>query len=278
MTMKTRLKNVFSILAIVLGCVFFVPPSAHANISMNAYRIVFNDRDRMADIVVGNTGRTPAIFKLQFYHLRQTETGVYEELDGPIDTTVFNPETALVFSPKQVRLPPQGRQKIRLSLRRPADLPPGEYRVHLRLDSIAEPQPEAPVEPGKIVPRMTVNVGFSIPVIIRQGESDTTSKILETKLIPAEGKKPAFLEVKASRIGKYGIIGNMIAYWTAPGQKEVEIGRLNNFNIYTENAHRISRLPLYNPNIPNGTIRVVYEGEGPDKEKIFDEKIFPVGG
>ena len=82
--------------------------------------------------------------------------------------------------------------------------------------------------------------------------------------------------VKGSRTGKFGIIGNLKVLWTPPGGKEEQVGLLNNFNIFSENSHRIGRVPLTNPNIPDGKLRVIYEGDGPDKGKVFDEKIFPI--
>jgi hypothetical protein len=267
----------FKFLVVVLLLSLVVVCTAEAGVMITPLRLYFGDRDRTADVYIINAEDTPATFKLELYNLKQTEAGSYEEIAGPLNP-VFDPGAAVVFSPKQVRLPPRGKQRLRVSLRRPADLPLGEYRTHLRLRRTSAPELLGGNTQGEIKTQVSVYIGFSIPIIVRQGQSDAVAKISNIKLIPAEGKKPAALKVDISRTGNYGTIGNVKIFWTPPGGKEEQIGILNNFNIYTELTHRTNDIVLNTNNIPNGSLRVVYEGDGPDAGKILDEKVFPIGG
>ena len=120
-------------MAISDGLAFPAASPAQANILIMPIRIVFGPRDRMQDITVLNTSETQAgTYRLAWIFAKQTEEGTYVKLDEPLNPEL-DPEQTMLFSPRQVTLPPGGKQRVRLSLRRPADLPDGEYRAHLYL-------------------------------------------------------------------------------------------------------------------------------------------------
>ena len=255
-------------------------PSARADIMLMPVRVLFDEHNRMANIMVLNTGDTTATFRLGWLYQMQVEgVGTYKTLDTA-PNPALDPGKWIVFSPRQVTLPPGERQRVRLSLRRPADMPDGEYHVHLELKRLDGRDPLSPkgLKERQAKAGMSINIGFGIPVIIRQGQNDADASLGTPRFVAASGNNPAAITLTITRSGKFGTMGNLRVFWTPAGGNERFVGVVNNFNIFSEITRREAYVTLSVNQIPNGTIRVVYEGDGPDKGKTFDEKSFPVGG
>ena len=172
--MKKRSGLKYCLLALAL-CGALAVPFAHkalAQAMIMPLRVTFQNRDRMAEIVLINPSNTSAVtYKLAWLHRAQSEDGNYKVLEGPLNPE-FDPETAILFSPRQVTLPPGGKQQIRLSLRRPADLPNGEYRAHLNLQRVGASEARN-IKTGKNTPegvtvKMGMNFGIAIPVMRKE--------------------------------------------------------------------------------------------------------------
>lgn len=249
-------------------------------------RVTFENRDRTADIVLINPSNTAAVtYKLGWLNRAMTEDGNYKVLESPLNPE-FDPETAILFSPRQVTLPPGGKQRIRLSLRRPADLPDGEYRAHLNLQRVGAAQHrdiKSKNAPEGVTVKMGMNFGIAIPVIVRQGGPyDSTATIGDPSFVPAsaDGKQPAKIKFYITRTGKYSTNGRVTVFWTPPGDKERQISVRTGVKVY----HEINRLEVKMPmekgltQITGGSLRIIYEGEDPDEGIKFDEKTFPIGG
>ncbi|MFN3826041.1 MAG: hypothetical protein ACK4NR_00275 [Micavibrio sp.] len=263
-----------------------VAPKAFAQAMIMPVRVTFENRDRMQEITLFNPSRTaPVTYKLEWLNRRMTEDGNYVATDGPLNPEL-DPETALLFSPKQITLPPNGKQKLRISLRRPADLPDGEYRAHLNV--VRQGNTRANTRMGSVdaegmTVKMGMNVGIAIPVIVRQGGPyDSTAAINPPQFLPAsaDGKQPAKIQFDLTRTGKYSTNGNITVYWTPVGGEEQEIAMRSNVKVY----HEINRLQVTMPlkkgltQISGGKVRIVYEGIEPDDGIKFDEKTFAIGG
>lgn len=267
-------KTVFA--AALAGMIALPVAVAQANLMILPIRVVFKDRDRMQGITLVNSGNTEATYKLSFYYQKQIETGGYTKHDGPLSPEC-DMEKMLNYSPRQVSLPPGGKQTIRLSLRKPADQPNGECRIHMKMQREAEPERKAPAtktEEGKIVTQMSINVGFSIPVIMRQGKSDANATLSDITATRAAGTvKQDSVSLKINRTGKFSTMGNVRLLWTANGKnEEKEVGRLNDVNVYPESPHRLVNVALRENGLSGGKLRVVYEGVDADKGRTFDEQ------
>ncbi len=274
------LKRFFLGAVICCGLIIPVIPSAWADIMIMPIRIVFSSRDRMQDITVFNSSRTAAgTYRLSWVYAQQTEDGGYKQLDHPLNPEL-DPTTAILFSPRQVSLPPGGKQRVRLSLRRPPELPDGEYRMHLELKNTAR-QSAAAMQKGGASIGVGMSVGLAVPVIVRQGAYDGTASIGPPTFAPgsADGKTPPKIEFAINRGGKFSTLGNVRVYWKSPaGGEEKLIARQNAVNIFAEVPRRMMRIPLKIDRVVGGTVRIIFEGDGPDKGITFDEKTFPVGG
>lgn len=275
-TTKSRILALTGLMALTI---LAAPLVAQAKLLIMPTYIVFKDRERTQDITIMNTSDKPGTYRVGWLNYQQNERGTYDRQDGPISPH-FDPETMIVFSPRQVTLPPRAKQRIRLSLRRPPDLPDGEYRAHLKLQSIGRPDAVSRTNvEGGVATEVRANVGFAVPVIIRQGEHEAQIKIDSPQFLPAPNEKDnrPRLKVTLHRSGAHGTMGRLRAYWTPPGQEERRIGQLNNVNAFPEIDHRTAFIPLQENNVNAGTLRIVYEGTGVDRGKTFDELMLPIG-
>ncbi len=252
---------------------------AHAGLMIMPVYAAFQDRERTTDITVLNTDDKNVTYRLSWLNQKQGTDGSYTISETPINPAMDFTKSVF-FSPRQVSLQPNGKQNIRLSVRRPADLPDGEYHSHLKIQSIGSPETinAGNVPQDSIAMALAVNPGFAIPVIVRSGKYNATAKISDPQFIPAaQANEMPRLQFVINRAGTHGTMGKIDVYWTPTGGKEQVIGLLNNVNVFTEVDKRLVRLTLTQANIPNGTVRIVYEGVGPDKGITFDQKTFPVG-
>ncbi len=266
-----------SVIAGFLALVVALPLApASADMFLMPLRVYFKDGDRLKALTTMNSGRHQAIYRLSFGHKRQLPTGAYEELQGPLNPE-YDPSQWLVYSPRQVDLPPQGKQGVRLSLRRPANLPDGEYRVHAVMQRIARNQIEG--TPSKATAAFRMNVGFAVPIIIRVGKYDSQIEFQSFKLLPIDPQDKDLIqraEVRLSRAGKHGAVGAIDAYWTPPGGgDEIQVAEQRGIAIYSELSERIAKVTFDKP-IQGGKVRLVFRGIEGDRGIVYDEKSFPV--
>ena len=267
------------LLALLVGTTLVAFSSqGRANLTIMPVRVVFNDRDRNVDMTIANPSSSTAnTYRLELTYRKMAENGTYEKLTAPL-SPALDFSKALVFTPRQVTIQPQGRQSIRLSLRRPADLPEGEYRAHLVFRKLPDPPRNTKGPQDGVGAKISVNLGFSVPVIVRVGAYDGQATISDIKLgpptTPDEGGR---INLSLNRTGKHSITGRVLVLWTPPGGQEEQIGILNNLNIFTEIDRRNISISLTNKTpITGGTLRVIYEGIDDERGVKFDEKILPI--
>lgn len=277
--MKRRILALFALLSAML----LMPQSAQAlgDLTITPWRVVFQSRDRSASVELLNTSNSVHTYRIGWTLLKATKEGRYEQIpyDRNKDKDPHSVPNMLIVSPRQVAIEPHGDQIVRLSLRRPPDLPPGEYRAHLMFIRMADERPEAQDPHAKTISMsIKVNLGFSIPVIVRQGEDKALKVSLQSpKLKPGIGG--AVLDVDLHRdAGTFSSYGTVSAYWKPPKGSEVKIGELSNIALYPEVPTRHLVIPLLKKyNIVGGFIRIAYTGNLEADGITWDEKTFPVG-
>lgn len=250
---------------------------ASANLMILPIRAVFKDKDRMQSITVVNTSDKAATFRISFFHQNQTADGGYAPVAAPSDPNL-DLAKMLTYSPRQVTLPPGASQAIRLSVRRPAGLPDGEYRTHMHLQRLADdavPSSDRPKRPGEgISTQLTINIGFSIPIMLRQGKNNATARIISPKIGVSKGQPAAIFTLE--RQGSYSTLGRAKVFYTpASGGGERQIGILNGLNVFPELSQRTAEVML-TEQPGSGTIRIIYEGDDADKGIVFDETRFQI--
>ena len=119
-----------------------------------------------------------------------TENGSLEEADEAKPGEQFA-DKLIRYSPRQITLEPGRTQTVRLLVRKPRDLAPGEYRSHLLFQSVppadfgTSVEAEG-VEEGTISVQMIPTFAISIPIIIRHGDVSAG--------VTTKGSSPGFLK------------------------------------------------------------------------------------
>jgi len=256
--------------ALLLCC---ISAEAHASrVDILPRKVLIENRARSGDITLLNMGDKTIIVRLELLSYRQNPDGTYETLDGPLNPA-FPPETVVRFSPRQFTLPGNGRQKVRLSIQKPANLPDGEYRFHVKATSYdeAEFSVRRPTAAKGSTVGIKTNVAVVIPIVVRHGETTSSAKISNVSFVsPAQtqDRKPA-LKLDLTRTGNAGVMGTLIAYSDTGGTPK-EIGRISNLNVFSELQTRNVTLPL--TEVPAGRIRIQYVNDFGDKG-LIDELV-----
>ncbi len=260
-------------LAMVIGLIAFTPwPIFSANgqglasISVSPKRIVVEGRARTAEVLLLNRGTVDTTYRIFFTNMRMNENGGYEEITEPKPGELFA-DGLIRYSPRQVTLPAQGSQSVRLLVRKPRDLPAGEYRSHLVFRSLppanlGENVEALDLDPGEIKVRMVATFAVSIPIIVRHGDLSASVELSGLKL-DRTGKPGAapILGLHLDRVGDRSVYGDVVVTHVAGDGVETEVGRTLGIAVYTPNQSRTLRLQLSPPDgleMNQGMLRVVF--------------------
>lgn len=258
----------------VLATVFFTT-AAFATITLTPTRVVFGDRDRFKEVTLVNSGNETKTYEIewQFYKMIQDQEPPYEQEQGSI--TDFDLTQYIVYTPRRVTLPPGAKQKVRLALRRPAEVPPGEYRAHLNFRTVREAPSTTNKDlgQGRQSAAVQINVGYSIPVVFDAGTPDVQATIegLEFKRNPTNGMLDAFVKVSRSG-GPYGVMGHLFIY----NDKNEVIGEMGNANIFPEVNSRTFRVPVPNEEKMGSAVTVSVKRDDKAGNEIYTQRTFPV--
>jgi hypothetical protein len=237
---------------------------AMADLMLYPTRIEMEKNQRAAQVELINRGLAPESYRISIVNRRMTETGEIvsaDSADSAEPNELFATEM-LRYSPRQVTLKPGESQTVRISLRKPADLSNGEYRSHLQFDRLPDVEGSSDIEQAmspstsQIAIRLTALIGASIPVIVRHGE--TSAKVWLDSLVLEPGVKvvgqvdgPPLLAFHLNRSGNRSVYGNLLATYTPPGGKPIDVGQVNGVAVYVPNALRVAKLPT---KLPEGTV------------------------
>jgi fimbrial chaperone protein len=256
-------------------------PAALADLMLFPTRIVFEKNQRAAQLELINQGKEPETYRLSLVNRRMNETGDF----APADTAEPGEQFAdamVRFSPRQVTIAPGSSQTVRMLLRKPADLAPGEYRSHLQIDRVAEPAGsgsiEAAADSGKIGVTLTALVGASIPVIVREGDTQAQVSLTQLTLLSASAE-PATIGFEIDRGGNRSVYGDLTVTFTPKGGTPVEVARAGGVAVYVPNPLRKARMPLRLPEgamLSGGSLRVTYRERADAGGKLMAEANLPL--
>jgi hypothetical protein len=272
-----------TLLPLLLAWLLLAPP-AMASLMLHPTRLVFAKNQRAGQVELINSGTESATYRVNIVNRRMSETGELAPVDTPLPGEQFA-DSMLHFSPRQVTLAPGASQTVRVMVRRPSELAPGEYRSHLHFEKLPEAGGTASVESqnkdngdGQIGIALNVLVGASIPVIVRQGDTEAAVRVSGLALRDADGARPQ-LALQLDRSGNSSVYGDLTATFTPRGGSPVEVARAGGVAVYTPNPLRRASLPLTPPKgvaLAHGELRVTYR-ERPDAGgKLLAEATLPL--
>ena len=165
--------------AAALG-VSVAPAYAAGDLLVAPTRVIL-DGSRGTEVVLNNIGDAPATYRISLEVKRMTPEGGLDEIG---ETNVTPAERAaldmIAFSPRRVTLPPNQPQVIRVGVRIPEGLAPGEYRAHMLFRAVPDAAPAVVADPAKPAPTgvsiaLTPIYGITIPIIVRVGDLGATA-------------------------------------------------------------------------------------------------------
>lgn len=240
--MKT-LSQVVSVILLTV-CLF---AQAHAGLLINPKRVVLADRDRSATLDLMNEGSEVARYQIFFEQKMMNEAGAIVDVPE-LDEDAVYAKDMIRYSPRRVDIAPGQKQTIRLAVRRPKDLPAGEYISHLVFKEIPSKVDRAPESQSeerlKLAFRPTLKL--AIPIIVRKGELDASGAISEVRLSSKE-QGQSLLSFHLQRNGERSLYGDVEIYEMAGDQLGERIGFARGIALYTTVSQRKVNVPLVRP-------------------------------
>lgn len=229
-------------------------------VDITPQRIILGPRDRSGEFTLLNLNDYNSTIRVSLLNYRQNEQGAYETLEAPLNP-VFDPEQILRLSPRQFTLLPSGRQTVRFSIRKPADLPEGEYRFHIQAIRLGEMGPPKQMAEGELGIGMVPNFGAAIPIIIRHGKTEAGATLSDLQYVASNEKGKPQLNLTINRSGNASTIGRAEAIWVPQSGNPEAIGTSSNLNVFTEVSKRYAKIQLSRAVEGPGEFRVVYINE-----------------
>lgn len=277
------MKRLLLVSAMALSSMLVAPSQSLADLLISPLQVVMEGRDRSTKITLVNTGNAKNTYRLEWVQLEQAEFlgGYQSELEKTADDTHL--QDFAVFTPRQITLLPREKQTVRLAVRRPADLPDGEYKTHVKFGIINSEVVSAPSEVAlgedEFSARARVLSSYTIPAVYRVGEYDCTVTIGTPEIYPHENSGNVVVKVPILHEGIHGAIGLTEVYHKPNGGKEVLLKAIGNTNIFPESSQRNVKVATDVRGLAPGVLRIVYkkaEGELADYV-VLAEREFPIG-
>lgn len=267
---------------LTLIVLLFLLPASHAGAELMLYptRIVFAGNQRAAQLELINNGSEKATYRISLVNRRMNETGAFSEIDTPLPGEQFA-DDLLRYSPRQVTLEPGTGQAVRIMVRKPANLPSGEYRSHLLFAQQPDAQGSTSIEDrdpaakNEIAIKLTTLVGVSIPVIVRHGNTDASVSLTHLDLQQPSGGAST-LALQMERRGSQSVYGDLtVSLIPARGAEQV-IARANGVAVYSPNLMRRASIVLQWPSgqrLTEGALRVSYREQAEDGGELLAEAV-----
>ncbi|RZJ10616.1 MAG: molecular chaperone [Rubrivivax sp.] len=226
--------------------------AALADLMLFPTRIVFDKQQRAAQVELMNQGKTPETYRINLVNRRMGPNGEFIAIEQPGPGEQFA-DLMLRYSPRQVTIPPGGSQVVRILLRKPDELATGEYRSHLQFDRVPEATGATSVEDmarrgnpdvGVVIQAL---VGASIPVIVRQGDTQAQVELANLAVQPPSAAAPGVLSFQMKREGNRSVYGDLVATFTTAAGVTFEVARAGGVAVYVPNAARRVQMPLQLP-------------------------------
>lgn len=211
-------------------------------------RIVFDKNRRAAQVDLTNAGTTSGSYRITVQNKRMTELGEFIEVKSALPGELFA-DKIIQYSPRQVELAPGGGQVVRIMLRKPADLAPGEYRTHLVFTRLPDAKPQNLDDANKpsekeIGMTLTPLIGVSIPIIVENGELQAGGTLSGLRLLPVKKDEPPVLEMRLERTGTRSLYGDFLVKFIPKSGSEQTVGVAKGVAVYSPNPSRLMKIVL----------------------------------
>ena len=164
------------------------PALAQGDVLVAPTRVILDGR-RGTEVILSNIGAEEATYRISLELRRMTEDGsLIDVAEESINATETAALEMIRYAPRRISLPPGQPQSVRIAARPGADLPDGEYRVHMMFRAIPKPLPatESEGEAAGISIRLVPIYGISIPIIVRHGKVEAQAALYNPRVVESE--------------------------------------------------------------------------------------------
>ena len=202
---------------------------------------------RTASVKLINPNNYEQTYKISLVTIRMDQYGTRTEAGNPTEAEL-SVQSMIRFSPRRATIPANGWQTVRLMVRKPRDLPDGEYRTQLKVEPLPMEKTSAR-QSGSDRISINIDVVFhvSIPVIIRHGQTRAAVTPHAPRLVNRDGRP--FLETRIKREGNASVYADVKALLNpeSEGGSRTLVGEIKGISIYSQNSEQIVYLPVKNP-------------------------------
>ena len=113
-------------------------PALASDLLVAPTRIVL-DGNTGGEVMVSNTGDKTTTYRISLVLRRMDASGQINPLDEALATPADAAALDIIsYAPRKITLAPQQPQTVRIGVRAPPSLPPGEYRAHLLFRAVPD--------------------------------------------------------------------------------------------------------------------------------------------
>lgn len=262
-----------------LFCLFYIG-QAHA-IKLTTKRVIFEGSKRAENIVIINKSNSEEIYRIGWRPMVMKETGnlvLDEQAAATVNESPYAIENMVRYAPRRIVVPANTSQQLRLLLRTPPNLPDGEYRSHLFINTEKLADEKSSSGKGNSV-TLTAKPGVTIPVFVRKGS--LSYEISFARLSAIDSGSHIDVAYALNRDGNKSVYGRMEIICNHKSSNSYILRSIKNLAIYTDinQRHQTIRVPkLPNKGECNELKVKFYEDTGPNKKiKFLVEETATVG-
>ena len=243
-------------------------------------RFVLGPTERTVTVDIINKGDARGAYRIELIDMLMPEDGSIRQLEEG-ESEPYSLRKFARISPRRAEISPDGVQKVRINIRRPRGLADGEYRSHLKVtlteDNLDSAEEESPKD--KVSIKIKSRLAFTIPIIIRQGETTYHVAIEDAGLFytsAADGKRSPMLNLLLSHEGTRSSMGDIKVYYIDPGGKSTVVSFHPGVAVYRTADRRRVRVPLSVPEgltLDKGKLRITYVEKEDEGGKLIAEKL-----
>ena len=209
-----RFAGLLLLAAFGIGIATPSPLAAQGDLLIAPTRLVLDGR-RGGEVILSNIGDQEATYRVTLELRRMTSEGELEPVEESAANLTEKAALEMIrYAPRRVILPPGEPQAIRISARPGAELPDGEYRVHMSFAALPKVRPVAPADEAPPAQGISISIvpvyGITMPIIIRKGELEVTGALANPKL--EETPEGTVFAVDISRSGQASLYGDLLVY------------------------------------------------------------------
>lgn len=274
---KRNFTGFICLVVLILSVLSMNPSYAQGDLLLYPKRLVFDGTKRIQELNFANTGKDTARYILSIVQIRMKEDGSFENITEPDSGQNFADKFIRIF-PRNVLLPPGEAQTVKVQITNNSEMEPGEYRSHIYVRAEDEKKPlgeEDNVKDDKSIAIKLVAVfGISIPVIIQNGENNTSVNIADASFT-MENKATPTVHFAFKRAGSMSVYGDVLIDHIASNGKVTRVGSVNGVAVYTPTPKRNMNIPLTNKEVDykTGKLRIVYSYKGSKEKDQTEESI-----